>query len=99
MRFVEMEATTFLIGKKGLDPEAFGIQATRLVCRGHIRAQMERLFLPFGPATEEPHRAIGGCRDAHIRALDQGPRLDTGHHGLASEALPVPPHGDVTPRS
>src|SRR4029453_13852536 len=99
MRFVEMEATTFLIRKKGLDPEAFGIQATRLVCRGHIRDQMERRFIPCGPTTKEHHRAVGGFRYAHLRECDQGPRLATGRHGLAAEVLPIPHPGDVTPRS
>src|SRR5262249_44092377 len=94
-----MEATTFLVGENGLNSEAFRIQVTCLVCRGHIRDEMERLLIPFGPATEEHHRAIGGFCHAHICELDQGPRLDTGRHGLAPEALPVPQHGDVAPCS
>src|SRR4030095_6371242 len=99
MRFVEMEATTFLIRKKGLDPEACRIQATRLVCRGHIRDQRERLFISFGPATEEPRRAIGGFRHASICELDESPRLETGRHGLTPKALPVPPHSAVALRA
>src|SRR5262245_10172292 len=99
MRFVKMEATTFLIRKKGLNPEAFGIQTTCLVCRGYIRKQMERLLIAYGQATEEHHRAICCFRDVHIRERDQGPRLDTGRHGLTSEALPIPQHSDVTPCS
>jgi hypothetical protein len=39
---MQMEPTTFLVREKGLDPKAFGVQATRLVCRGHVREQMER---------------------------------------------------------
>src|SRR5215216_2348270 len=99
MRSMQMEAATFLVRKKGLDSEAFRIQATRLVCRGHIRDQMERLFISFGPATEEHHRAIGGFRHAYICELDESPRLDTGRHGLAPKALPVPQYSDVAPRA
>ena len=98
MRFVQMETTTFLVREKGLDPEAFGVQATRLVCRGHIREQMERFFLPFGPATQEHHRAIGGCRYAHIGERDQRPWCDTGGHRLAPEVLPIPQDRDVASR-
>jgi hypothetical protein len=96
---MQREAATVLVRKKGRDPAACGIQATRLVCRGHLREQMERRFLPCGPATEEQHGALGGFRHAHSCALDQGPRLETGRHGLAPEALPVPHHDDVAPRS
>jgi hypothetical protein len=78
-----------------LDAKSFGIVITRLFCRGHIREQMERLFIPFRPATEEHHRPIGFLRHADIRQFDQGPRLDTGGHGLAPEGLAVPHHGDV----
>src|SRR5919108_1146827 len=99
MRLVEMEATTFLVRKKSLDPAAFGIQATRFVCRRDIREQMERLLIAFGPATEEHHRAIGGCCDVHLRQRDSGPWLDAGRHSFAAEALPVPHHSDVTPRA
>ena len=73
---MHMEATTFLVREKGFNSKTFRIQATCLVCRGHIRDQMERLLIPFGPATEEHHRAIGGFRYAHICERDQGPRLE-----------------------
>src|SRR2546426_11391649 len=81
-----------------LDPKTFGIQATRLVCRGHIRHQIQRVFIPFRPATEEHHRPIRCFRHAHIAQLDEGPWLDTGSHGLTTEAVPVPPDGDVASR-
>src|SRR5262245_27118393 len=97
MRLVEMEAPAFLVRKKGLDPEAFGIQATGLVCRGEIRKQMERLLTAFGPTTEEQPRAIGGCRDVDIRQGDPRAQRDTGRYGFTAEALPVPLHGDMTP--
>src|SRR5712691_7153572 len=61
MRFMQMESTTFLVREKGLDPKAFRIQATCLVCRGYIREQIERVFIPFCPATEKHNRAIGGA--------------------------------------
>ena len=98
MRFMEMKASTFLIREKRFDAKAFGIATTRLFCGGQIREQMERLFIPFRPATEEHHRPIGFLRHADIRQLDEGPRLDTGGHGLAPEGLPVPQHGDVASR-
>src|SRR2546428_12775970 len=98
MELMQREAATFLIREKGFDPKTFGIQATRLVCRGHIRHQIQRVFLPFRPATEEPHRPIRGFRHAHIAPLDEGPWLDPGSHGLTTEAVPVPPEGDVASR-
>src|SRR5712691_4203887 len=98
MRFMQMESTTFLVREKGLDPKAFRIQATCLVCRGYIREQIERVFIPFCPATEKHNRAIGVFRHADIRSRDEGPWLDTGCHGVATEALAVPHDDDITPR-
>src|SRR5437899_7374731 len=94
----QLEATTFLIRDKGFAPKTFGIHATRLVCRGHIRHHIQRVFLPFRPATEEHHRPIRCFRDAHIAPLGESPWLDTGSHGLTTEAVPVPPDGDVASR-
>src|SRR6516162_753757 len=54
--------------------------------------------IAFCPATEEHHRPIGFPRHVDIPQLDQGPRLDTGGHGLAPEGLSVPQDGDVTAR-
>jgi hypothetical protein len=93
-----MKAATVLVREKRFDAEALRIQATCLVCRSHIGDQIERGFLPFGPATEEHHRALGLFGHADIPSLDEGPRLDTGADGLASEALAVPHDGAVTPR-
>src|SRR6266851_2249669 len=97
MRFMQMESTTFLVREKGPDPKAFRIQATCLVCRGYIREQIERVFLPFCPATEKHNRAIGVFRHADIRSRDEGPWLDTGCHGVATAALAVPHDDDITP--
>jgi len=40
-----MKSSTFLIRKKRFDAKAFGIATARLFCGGHIRDQMERLFI------------------------------------------------------
>ncbi len=98
MRFMQMEAATCLVREKGFNPKPFRIQVTRLVCRGHIREQIQRVFIPFGPATEEPERTIGFFRYAHIPQRDQGPWLDARGHGLAPEVLAIPRDGDVAPR-
>ena len=80
------------------DPKPFRIHATCLVCGGHIRAQIKRVFVPFRPTTEEHNRPILGFRHAHIAQLDEGSRLDTGAHGCTPEALPGPQDGDVAAR-
>src|SRR5712691_11975990 len=99
MRLMEMEPSAFLIREKRCNAQLFGIATTCCFCRSHLRAQMERSFIAFCPATDAHHKAIGFLRHAHIRSLDQGPRLDTGGYGLATEGLPVPPHRHVAPRT
>jgi hypothetical protein len=61
-----------------------------------MRAHSARAFLPFCPATQQQKRALGLFRHAAIRARAEGPRLETGGHGVAPEALAVP-HDDALP--
>jgi hypothetical protein len=56
-----MEAATFLVREKGLNPKPFRIQATCLVCGRQIREQIQWRFIPFGPATEEHDWPISLC--------------------------------------
>ena len=95
----EMEAPTLLVRKKGLDPEPLGLPATGLSCRGEIREQLEWLLRACGPAAEEHHRALGGCRHPPLRERAQRFRLAPGRPGRAAAALPVPPPGAVPPRA
>jgi len=80
-----------------LDPQTCGLQVTRRICRGPIRHHIQRVLLPFRPTTEPHNRPVGSFRHADIPQRDAGPWLETGCHGLASAAVPVPHDGDVAP--
>src|SRR5712691_3098865 len=58
MRWMQMEAPTFLIREKRLDPKSLGIHATRFLCGSHIGDQRERLLISLCPATEQHNRTI-----------------------------------------
>jgi len=53
-----MEAATFLVCKKGCDPQTCGLQVTRRICRGPIRHHIQRVLLPFRPTTEPHNRPV-----------------------------------------
>src|SRR5437764_10387437 len=99
MRFVQMEAATFLVREKGLDPEAFGIQATRLLSCVHIADHIQRLFLPFGPTTEEEDWPICVTCHGRLRELDERPWLATRPYGLQAKGCAIPQGRHVTPRA
>src|SRR6516165_7185248 len=92
-----MEAATFLVCEKGFNPQPFRIQATCLVCGRQIREQIQWLFIPFGPATEEHAWPISLCRNVYILQRDESAGLDTGGHRLAPKVVPLPLNGDVAP--
>src|SRR6266849_8296784 len=58
MRFVQREAATFLVRKKGFDAESFGIKVTGHLGCIHIRDQIHGLFAPFTPTTEKQNGTI-----------------------------------------
>lgn len=63
-----------------------------------MRHQIPRVFRPFRPTTYAHNRPRGCFRTGHIPSLDEGPRLDTGCHGIATDTVAVPHDADVAPR-
>jgi len=96
MRFMQMAATTFLVGDKGGNTKTFCLPATRLVGRLPMREQSQRGVRAFGPATEQPPRAIGFCRHAHIVQRAQGP--GGRHAATVSHRKRSPAHSTVLGR-
>ena len=58
MRFVQMEASAFLVREKGFDAESFGIKVAGNLGSIHIRDQIQRRFAPFTPTTDDHNGTI-----------------------------------------
>ena len=94
MRLVNMETSTFLVCKKGLDAEPFFIQATRLLCCGHIADQIQRLLISLGPTTQHHDGTIRLACAVDLLQLNQPAWLETRAERIKAEGLALPPrHG------
>src|SRR5207245_11092999 len=99
MRFVQMEATTLLIREKRLNPKSFAIQATGVLGCSHIRDQIDGLFIPLCPTTNEHNRTLRHPGKQHLRYLNQGSWLDTRPQAVETKGLAAPPRRPVATRA
>jgi len=83
---VQKETATFLVREKSFNAKAFGIQPTRLLGGSQVGHQIQRVFIAFGPTTDEHHRTIRFLGKEHLRAVDKRARLDTPSHGIEAKA-------------
>src|SRR5207247_8462353 len=87
---MNMEPSAFLVCEKGLDAESLFIQATGLLCCGHIADQIQRLLIPLGPTTQHHDGTISISCDMDFLSLDQPAWLETRPQGIEAKRLAVP---------
>src|SRR5262245_42371324 len=90
MRLMNMESSTFLVCKKGLNTEALCIQATGFLCYRHIPDHIQGLLIPLGPTTQHHDWTIGLSCHMDVLKRNQAAWLETHPQGIEAKRRAVP---------
>src|SRR5215472_12868360 len=90
MRLMQLEASTFLVCKKGLEAEALLIPVTRLLRCREIADQIQGLLISLGPPTQHHTRTIHLTGDIDLFSLHEPPRLETRAERIEAKGRALP---------